>query len=230
MRKQILVTIFILLTKLSFSQWQWAKQIGGTTATVGFAVLDANNNIYCTGRFYAPNCYFDTDTLFANGMNDIFLAKYDASGNEQWIKQIGGLNVSLFDTETPCFILIDNTNNFFYFTARFYATVNIDSYSLTSTGGYDILVAKFDLSGNCQWLKKIGSGSDENGATMAFDSNGDIFCAGHLGSNGLVDTFNVTGGGFLTKFDPSGNFLWARNEMTGGYPTSIKIVSNEILT
>ncbi|HKR04983.1 MAG TPA: T9SS type A sorting domain-containing protein, partial [Bacteroidia bacterium] len=36
--------------------------------------------------------------------------------------------------------------------------------------------------------------------------------------------------GFLTKLDPSGNFLWARNEMTGGYPTSIKIVSNEILT
>ncbi|HKR06327.1 MAG TPA: hypothetical protein VJY62_16950 [Bacteroidia bacterium] len=45
MKKQILIIpIFILLTKLTFGKWQWAKQIGSTSADVGLAYLDGNNN------------------------------------------------------------------------------------------------------------------------------------------------------------------------------------------
>lgn len=64
---------------------QWVRQFGTAGADTGYdMVIDGSDNIYLTGGVTGalPG---DTD----NGEADIFLAKYDTSGNQLWVKQFG---------------------------------------------------------------------------------------------------------------------------------------------
>lgn len=228
MKKLKIFFAFFMISHLAFGQnWQWAKKIGGTDVEIGSAKLDANNSIYCSGWF-RNNCYFDNDTLFSLGYDDLFLAKYDASGNELWAKRFGGNN-PFNSNEYVTDYLIDNASNCLYYTGTFYGTLNIDSYSVISGGGLDMFLAKFDFAGNCLWLKKAGSISDDRPATVSLDALGNIFWTGVLANNGFFETSSLDKGVFLSKIDTNGNLIWARNEITGGYATQIKIIDNYMI-
>jgi len=229
MKKLIFTLVFILSVSLCFSQtWVWAKQIGSTSADQGGVRIDMNNNIYCSGIF-SGNCYFEHDTLHASGNNDIYFAKYDPSGNELWAKRIGGANP--YDTyEYGGVATIDNGNNCLYFSGSFYNSLTIGSHTITSSGGADMFLAKFDLSGNCLWLKKAGSYGDDSDRALCLDINGNIYFSGLLANNGSFDNINLLRGSFLSKLDTNGNILWVRNEISGnGYISKLKIVNNEIV-
>ncbi|HKR04982.1 MAG TPA: T9SS type A sorting domain-containing protein [Bacteroidia bacterium] len=229
MKKQIIIILLILSSNISFSQnWQWAKQIGGNlTDWNGGALIDANNNIYSSGN-YEISCFFDNDTLNSNGYNDMFLAKYDASGSELWTRGFGGNNSNSYH-EAGLVAAIDNNNSCLYYIGHFEGILTIDSYSINSATGATMFIAKFDLSGNCQWLVGIGSGGSDFPAALTLDGSGNIYFTGNFGNNGTIGIYTVNKGCFLTKLDSGGNILWARNEITGGYITAIKIVNNNMI-
>jgi hypothetical protein len=229
MKKHLIFIIFILIAKFGSGQnWQWAKQIGGISRDAGIALIDANNNIYCSGTFI-NNCYFEHDTLHATGNNDMFFAKYDSAGNELWAKRIGSNNP--YDSyEYGGVAAIDNDRACLYFTGTFYNTLNLGAHSVTSSGGADLFIAKFDLSGNCLWLKKAGSYGDDYTGALCLDGNGNIFFMGQLAHNGTFDTISLTAGTFLSKINPNANIIWARKEINrDGNSTKIKIVNNFII-
>ena len=228
MKKLILTSVYILFVALCFGQdWIWAKQIGGLSADKGGAKIDANNNIYCSGVFYG-SCFFDNDTLYSSGVNDIFLAKYSGDGNELWAKRIGGSNPTNMD-EWFGSSIIDNDNNCLYFSGTFYGTLTIDGHTVNSSGGIEMFFAKFDLAGKCQWLKKAGSYGDDSDRALCLDSDGNIYFMGKLAHNGTFDTISLAKGTFLSKLDTSGNILWARNEITGGTSTSLKLLNDNLI-
>ena len=227
-----LITCNLLLTSHCFSQdWLWAKQIGGSATVSGAAQIDANNNIYCSGIFYG-SCYFGQDTLHSIGVNDIFLAKFDANGNELWAKRMGGANPNnVYESSSAA--IIDNNNGFLYLTGRFYGSLTIDGHTVNSIGGLDIFIAKFDLTGHCLWLKKTGSYGDDNNRALCIDNNGFIYFTGQLYYDGSLDSISLPLGTFLSKLDPDGNILWARNIIKDNSPittaNSIKVINNNIL-
>ena len=104
MKKNILVVVIIVFAAFGSANgqsWQWAKSAGGTSdlSDYGqFICKDNTGNIYVAGLMYVPICYFKTDTFAVNGFNDFFLAKYNASGDELWVKQFGGYNSYLSTT------------------------------------------------------------------------------------------------------------------------------------
>jgi hypothetical protein len=229
MKKQIILITILLLANIVNAQWQWAKQIGGPNSDGGGARIDANNNIYCTGVFYGT-CYFDNDTLYSLGVNDIFLAKYNASGNEVWSKRIGGNNPMNFD-EWAGQIVIDNANNCLYLSGTFYGSLTIDSYTIYSSGGLDMFLAKFDLNGNCLWLKRAGSPLEDLLGTVSVDPNGNIYWTGYFHyTAGLVDTASVPTGWFLAKFDTNGSLISVTPDfINGGSPSWLTVSNNEII-
>jgi len=230
MKKQILVLILLSISNLLNAQWQWAKQIGGPQLDAGFALIDASNNVYCMGGFESI-CYFDNDTLYSVGINDIFLAKYDASGNELWTKRIGGNNPSGY-TENLKGKVIDKNNNCIYLSGQFYGSLTIDSYTISgSPGSLDMFLAKFDLNGNCLWLKKAGSAAEDLLGTVAVDPSGNVYWTGDfLWTGGMVDTAAVPKGWFFAKFDSTGTLISVSPDfIIGGNISYMTVSNNEII-
>src|SRR3989338_2819744 len=65
----------------------WAKSAGGTSSDVGTCVsTDASGNVLMTGSFQSPAITFGTTTLTSVGYGDIFIVKFDATGNILWAK------------------------------------------------------------------------------------------------------------------------------------------------
>ena len=73
----------------------------------------------------------------------------------------------------------------------FNGTSNTGGSDLVSAGGYDILVARLDASGNHLWSKRFGDASDQYAQAVSSTPAGEVVLAGNL--FGAVDF----GGGVL---------------------------------
>lgn len=201
--------------------FEWVKGIGGGTESVGYSIeLDAFGNVYTTGSFMGT-VDFDPGlgvfNLTAVGQRDVFISKFDASGNFIWATSFGSpLNdygISLF---------VDVSGNI-YLTGSFEGTADFDPgngvFNLTAAGNNDVFVSKFDLMGNFSWAKGIGGFSLDSSSGIVGDGSGNIFTTGYF--TGAVDfdpgagifTLNATGQRdiFVLKLDASGNFVWVKN-------------------
>ncbi len=85
---------------------------------------------------------------------DIFLVKYDDSGNVLWAKSAGGT-----DWDEGNSVAVDAYGNI-YVTGYFDSpTITFDSDNLTNAGNWDIFLVKYDASGTVTVGKKcLGSG------------------------------------------------------------------------
>jgi hypothetical protein len=194
----------------------WAKGAGGPNIDYSLSIAtDLNGNAYITGSFHMSTITFDTITLTTAGVQDIFIAKYDAAGNVLWAKRAGGTN---FDEGTN--ITTDNDN--VYLTGDFSSSsINFGSTALTNSGGTDIFLAKYDSSGNVIWAKSAGGIYQDKPSGIKTDVAGSVFLSGFFSStsisfgSSILTNADASGGTydiFLVKYDSSGNLLWVRRE------------------
>lgn len=98
------------------------------------------------------------------------------------------------------------------------------SKALTSAGGTDVFLAKYDQSGKLKWLTQAGGSRDDVGYDLAFDAMGNVYVTGSfIGSvtfRGINHTDQTVSGPeqtiFLAKYRPSGELAWVQ---TGTVPT-----------
>ena len=92
---QLLFLIFISPVYTFAQEWIHAKHAGGPLYDAACAInTDNEANVYVGGDFNYIG-FFESDTLYCNGYRDYFLAKYNNSGNLQWIKNGGGEGISM---------------------------------------------------------------------------------------------------------------------------------------
>lgn len=220
----------VFISKLdALGNFLWAKQIGGISTDHGNSItVDAVGNVFTAGQFQGtPD--FDPGPgvvlIPTFGGNDVFILKLDASGNFVWVKQLGG---SLY--EVPRFIFMDGLNNI-YTTGNFIGTSDFDPgpgiFNLTSSGVQSFFISKLDALGNFVWAKQTGGTSATEVSSIFVDGAYNIYATGYF--NGTVDfdpgigIFNLSVLGnndmFVSKLDPSGNFLWAKQ--MGGVINSV---------
>src|SRR5207249_239145 len=136
------------------------------------------------------------------GDGDIFILKLDTNGNFGWAKRIGA-----GATDVGVDIVLDDQNNLFV-TGQFGSTVDFDPgpgiFNVTSIGGGDIFVAKFDNSGDFVWVRTLGSGHVDSGLGIAVDSADDVYVTGEYGG----ELFSVPSDAFVWKLDSVGNSSW----------------------
>lgn len=224
--KNLLVFCLIFLFQIptAFSQWQWVKQFGGSGRD-GISMKLNATALYISGGF-EYNCFLDSDTLYSNGYNDIFIAKYDLSGNNRsWLKQFGGNN-SVDDYEGGAIRII--TNDAIYVLGKFNGTLSIDGISFIDAGRTDAFLAKFDLNGNCLWIKRAGGVGTDEGRDLAIDTLGNLYWVISMTSSGSIDSFPLNKGTAFAKLDANGNVQFVKNNLlTGGTITTFKIHNNE---
>jgi len=197
----------------------WAQSAGGSMDDKGFSVTtDASDNIYLTGYFYSPVITFGTYTFTnAGSVGDIFIVKYDPSGNILWATKEGGPGV-----EIPYSINVDATGNMVVVGRFSSLSITFGTYPLTQAGSMDVFVVKYDAAGNVLWAKGAGGGSNDEAYSVDVDAAGNILVAGYFATTALFGTITLTSvsgqaDAFLAKYDTSGNVLWAKKAGCSGY-------------
>lgn len=202
--------------------FKWAKAFGGTGSDLVFAIAANASNVYVTGSF-GTTVDLDpgtgvTSVTVTGGSTDIFVSKFDASGNFTWGRQLGGTN-----EEQGLAIAVDGSGNV-YTTGTFQATVDFDpgtgAANLTATGTTygDVYVSKLNASGNYVWAKSWGGVDTDRGNGIKVDASGNVYVTGNFQNATDFDpgagTTNITSQGltdvFISKLDVSGSLLWVK--------------------
>jgi len=210
----------------------WAKKLGGDNIVeLSSIALDGDGNVYAVGQFngtadFDPNVgIFEMTSV---GGFDIYVCKLDPNGNFLWAKQFGG-------TGADYGVGIDvDINGNVYTTGSFSGTVDFDPSvgvsNLVSLAFADIFISKLDTDGNFVWAKSISGSFDDYPRSLAIDNSGNVHITGLF--NGTMDmdpsagTYNLTSNGndiFISKFDASGNFVWANQSGSAGLDQSYSI-------
>jgi hypothetical protein len=219
----LLFALSFALTQAQPFNWQWSLRDTATLSApdVGGMTTDALGNTYITGQFYGTASFGNLPPITSLGQGDVYVVKYDASGEALWVVQGGG---SSFDQ--PMDLAID-TDGHVYITGYFQSpTVTFGSTTLMLVGGLDIFVARVEASdGTFMWAKRFGgtgtSSQTEFGRAIACDNDGNVYVSGHfkntLAIDGLatLESCSQYFNSFLFKLDPDGNGLWSRRPDCG---------------
>ncbi len=170
---------------------QWIEQFGSGDFDESFAIAtDKNSNVYTSG--WTLGELGGTNA----GLYDVWVAKHDSDGNQLWLQQFGTP-----DYDWSWDAAVDSEDNL-YLTGW-----TLGDLGGASAGSYDGWVAKYDPSGEQQWVKQFGTAGDDTARSIDFDDSGNFYLTGYSdadfgGSNaGSYDTW-------VAKYDPDGNQLW----------------------
>jgi len=193
----------------------WATSAPGTDYDIPFAVAtDASGNVLVAGLFSSPVITFGSISLTNAGIQDAFVAKYDAAGNVMWAKRAGGA-----DWDNARAIAVDGVGNVYLAGSFRSPSITFGSITLTNTvaGIYDAFLVKYDAGGNVLWANAAGGPGNNLPMSLSTDQSGNVFMTGSFtGSFMTFGSLTVTNHGlddlFLAKYDASGNVLWAKSE------------------
>jgi hypothetical protein len=170
--------------------------------------VDGSGNSYITGSF-KDVASFGSTTLTSVGVEDIFIASYNASGNLVWAKRAGGTSKDAANG-----IDVDSSGNS-YITGEFQSNASFGSTTLTSTSFLpDIFLARYDASGNVLWARGAGGSSGDYGRNIAVDGSGNSYITGEIEGSASFGSIPLPNSGgadiFIAMYDSSGNELWAK--------------------
>lgn len=233
---------FFVLWSISLQaqNFQWAKSIGSpvfTNENVYTSCLDASGNIYIAGRF-ANSVDFDPGpgVFPMNGgfYGNIFIAKFDASGNFIWAKNFKGNNYT-YPVNT---ILLDDFGNILI-CGSFLGTTDFDPgngiYSLSTNSYTDNYICKLNSNGDFVWAKKLGSKISDNQISLALDDVNNIYLCSTFSDTIDIDPgigiYNLVSNGSsdicILKLNSSGDFVWAKQLGNVGSDYGIRVCKGE---
>jgi hypothetical protein len=193
--------------------FQWVKTAGGPGREEALSIqCNAAGEVYVCGM-YSDGAVFGSTTLTTPNTPtghylDGFLAKYDAAGNQIWVKSIGGE----YD-DVAWSVTVDNAGKVFV-TGEYHAYVMFDAIPLTTVSpGADIFVACYDPSNAVVWAKSAGGNLSDRARGIGSDGS-NIYITGQYGGTASFGSFTHTAADssdvFMAGMDNSGNFLWTK--------------------
>jgi Beta-propeller repeat len=189
----------------------WSRAFAGTGNDTGSAIsVSTSGTFVIAGTFanFGGNVDFGGGDLVSAGGPDIFIAKYDSSGNHLWSKRIGGagndfgLGVSMNDSGTVAV------------TGYFSGVMSVPCMSLASAGTSDVFVATYSTAGDLIWARRFGGTGDDKGLSVAITPTNETVVTGYF--NQTIDMGGgahvSTGGGdiFLAKYASAGTHIWSK--------------------
>lgn len=189
----------------------WANDIGsGATTNLGRSVVvDSSGNSYSTGYFDGSQDFdpgAGTAFLTAQGSDDAFVRKLDATGSLVWVKKFGGNG---FDEG---YGIYRDRHGSIYLTGNFNGgPVDFDpgagAFLMTATGTNDAYINKLDSLGAFQWAVQMGGTGavdDDRGRGIVVNGIGNVYTTGYFRNTVDFDptagTFNIASNGIEDGF------------------------------
>jgi hypothetical protein len=203
--------IFLVIQGNTFGQDLWIKRYGGSS-------VDCPNSICSTedGGTVVTGSFGSNDGDFKRlnkGQSDVFVIKFDSSGEIVWKKCFGGSKSDFGHDITTTF------DGGFLVTGSFES--NDGDFRLLNKGKSDIFLIKLTSSGELEWKKTIGgSGWDNGHSVISTHNKGYLLLGYHMSvDNGREDKRLKYS---LTKLDSNGHYEWEKEYDTtiDDYPNS----------
>ncbi len=187
---------------------QWFNQIGGPFFDESYDLTtDANGNSYIVG--WTQGLIKESDPSRPLLKYDVWLAKYDTNGQQEWVQQFGSTDQGLefaWATDT------DSQGNI-YLTGWTTGNIGTKDRKFAKSDSYDMWLAKFKPDGTQEFVKQFGSKGDDGTflSDMVIDSQDNIFLSGYtndkLGKGQKdKDSYNS----WVARFDTLGNNIWIK--------------------
>lgn len=213
--RTLLLLIFLFsFGKIKSQSFQWAKDIKSEGFDEAFdLVTDHEGNTYVAGMMEFDTDFGNNIILHSAGIHDIFLAKYNPVGKLVWAKRAGGKGGDKIQS-----ITLDGSGHIFV-TGEYEDTCYWDAIMKVTAGPgiNNMFIAKYDTSGPVIWVRNISTTSPMHtrGYGITCDAVGNVYaCGGTKGDTYYDGNFLFTTAGdydgTVVKFDPNGNFCWAR--------------------
>lgn len=203
------------------AKWDTAGNYVNAIAITGVGSVDISNNLtgktgdlFVSGNTNSGSVTFTSATgpggasaaPGGGGNNDFYLARYDTNLNFVWGTITGGTGADFV------YDIVANSSNLFV-TGYFNNTVDFDpgagTASMTSAGGDDIFINRYDLSGNYVCGFRAGSTGVDDGTGIDVDPSGNFYCTGSFNGTSVdfdpgAATYNLTSNGsgdaYLVKY------------------------------
>lgn len=162
---------------------QWAKCAATSNDNISGRNIrvDNNNNCYVIGYILGTFANIGGIILNNAGSHDMYIAKFDQSGNFVFAKSFGGAY-----SDEISGICID-TNNDIYITGYFASPqISFDGFTLTNNSlpeDMDGFVSKLNSNGTCIWVKQFGNEKNESGGGIALEPDGKLIVSGMYNSS-----------------------------------------------
>jgi len=188
----------------------WSKQFGTDKAELVFDIATHGSNVYVTG-----NTTGELGDNTNQGGVDVYLAKYDSDGNQEWIQQFGSLTFEDYTSVTT------DTSGNIYLSGHTIGSLGGDAKNFGQVLGQgvdggapstDPYVFKFDSDGNELWRTQLGTVTLDDTWGLAIDQDGNVFLGGN--TKGDFGGKNASSAGeydtWLVKLNQHGEEEWVK--------------------
>ena len=171
----------------------WTRFVGTIRPDIGTgAAFDSAGNAYLAG-FTDGTLSGSTNT----GGDDLFVARYNASGTRTLLKQWGSTS-----TDYSSDIEVDGNGNI-YVTGQTAGPLG----GQINSGGGDAFLTKLDSNGTVLWTRLFGGTGYEFGTGLALDAAGNVWIGG-LSDSTFADHTNAGSyDAFAARYDSAGTLL-----------------------
>jgi hypothetical protein len=219
-RVMLLVLFFMLISSINQAQsleWDWVRNAEGSSYIAGEGVAtDFEGNVFITGSFEDPTITFGMTTLSnsdATGNSlDIFIVKYDKTGDVVWAKSLGGSKSDYVKT------IVSDVDGNVYIAGSFRSpSFALETTTLNNLGYSDMFIIKYDNNGNEVWAIRAGGEDSEEVLKIKIDDSKNVLIAGNFRSktfsflSATLDNNEGNENIFLGKIDEKGNLIWVQS-------------------
>ena len=202
----------------------WAKVFGVAInqiySSCPVIAADASGDVYIAGVYGGldGNAIFGSVTVKGTG---IFLVKLDPNGTPLWGKSDDGITAGNGYNDAATCIATDAQGNVYLGGEFFAPKVTFGSTTLKDADtlgiSSDIILIKYDPSGNALWAKSAGGSASDAPTSITTDNTGNLYLAGLSLSPSITfgsTTLNSPAGhgcSWLVKYSQSSDVLWGRS-------------------
>jgi len=184
----------------------WVRQVGTDAGEQASGVaVDPRGDIVITG--FSERAL--PGSVEANrGGSDVFVAKFDTSGQQLWVRQLGS-----DQNDAPGGITTDPSGDILVVgrTAGL-----MDGAPEGRAGSYDGFVARLDPAGNRRWIHQFGAVPWDVASDVAVGPSGEVYVTGSMdGVPEIWEVFPASYNTFLAAYGPEGNRRWQTSLGTG---------------
>ena len=192
-----------------------AEGIGGSDYDcINSVATTSDGGVIAGGYFASDEIQVGEYTLTnsSSGLSDGMIIKYDAEGEVEWTRSVGGSGDEEITSVAP-------TSDGGVIAGGYFASdeIQVGEYTLTNNGGSyqsDGMIIKYDAEGEVEWARSVGGSYPDYICSVASTSDGGYIAGGYFDSDEIqVGDYTLTNSGkydgIIIKYSREGEVEWA---------------------